>query len=102
MLIVTGTIEAESEAEIERVKDALVRRARRTRDHKGCLDYAFAVSLENPREVRLIEKWESEADLEAHLEIPDKEFEELIETARIRKATVVAGEVSGERELLSR
>lgn len=102
MLIVTGTIQAESAAEIERVKDALIRHAQRSREHAGCLDYAFTISLDDPAEVRVIAKWESEQTLQAHLEIPDEEFDRLIDNARVKRATVVAGEVGEEHELLTR
>jgi len=102
MLIITGTIKAESLEEIERFKSALIRRAQRSREDKGCLDYAFAVSLENSREIRLIEKWANEEALKAHLETPDPEFDELIKTARIKKASIVAGEVGEEKQLMSR
>ena len=102
MLIITGTIKVESEEEVARVKDALVRRAERSRADEGNIDYVFAQNLEDPTEIRLTEKWQSEATLNAHLQIPDKEFSEIIGSARIRRAVVTASDVNSERELLNR
>ncbi len=102
MILITGTIVVEDEAEAARVRDALAARARRSREDAGCIDYAFSQALENPCEFRLVEKWESQADLEAHLAIPDPEFSELLEGARIASAVAAAAEADGEREMMRR
>lgn len=77
-------------------------RAQRSRKVKGNLDYSFSVSLEDPTEIRLTEKWESDELLQAHLQLPDEEFNQFIATAKIESAVVIANEVSSERELLKR
>ncbi|MGI9285299.1 MAG: putative quinol monooxygenase [Pseudomonadales bacterium] len=102
MLIITGTIKVESEEELARVKDALVRRAKKSRADEGNIDYVFAKNLEDPTEIRLTEKWEDEATLTAHLETPDDEFDAVISAAKIERAMVVSHEVSSKRELLNR
>lgn len=102
MLTVTGTVNLESEAEVARVRDILVRRAQRSRNDKGCLDYNFSVSVEDPTEVRVFEKWEDQDALDSHLKIQDDEFYEFLRTARISNAVVVISEISGEREMLRR
>jgi quinol monooxygenase YgiN len=102
MLIVSGTIRVKSSAEITKLSDALARRAARSRSDEGCIDYVFSVSLEDACEVRLHEVWESEAALQAHLQIPDEEFSNVMATAQIESALVVASEVSGQRELTRR
>lgn len=38
-----------------------------TRDEPGCIEYAYAADASDPGTVRLIERWEGMADLEAHL-----------------------------------
>ncbi len=48
MLIITGTIKIESEEELARVKDALTRRAQRSRADEGNIDYVFSQNLEDP------------------------------------------------------
>mgnify|MGYP001191211439 CR=1 FL=1 len=91
MLIITGTI-----------KDALMRRAQRSRADEGNMDYVFSQNLEDPTEIRLTEKWESEATLTAHLQISDDEFAEVVGSAKIESAVVTSNEVTKERELLNR
>jgi len=102
MLIITGTIKLESEDEFARVRAALVRRAERSRADEGNLDYVFTQNLEDPTEIRLVEKWISEELLNAHLQQPDEEFNNIIATAKIDSAVVVASDINGERELLRR
>ncbi len=38
-----------------------------TRSEPGCLDYSFAADAGDPGRVRLLERWESMAALEAHV-----------------------------------
>lgn len=102
MLIVSGIIKVESEEELARVKPALAGRAERSRKDAGCLDYAFSVSVDDPTEIRLFEKWTSQADLDAHLAIPDPEFNELLGTAKITSAVVTVAEAPEEREMMRR
>ena len=102
MLIVTGTIKVESAEEMERVRDALAARAERSRKDAGNIDYVFTLNIEDPTEIRLIEKWESVEALHAHLQIPDDEFSAVLGTARIDTAIVVSNEVTGERVLMER
>jgi quinol monooxygenase YgiN len=102
MLVITGTIRLGSVAELERVRGALVARAERSRSDAGCLDYQFAQSLDDPTELRLIEKWASQADLDAHLAVPDPAFSELLATADLAAATVLVCEAGEERVMLQR
>lgn len=102
MIIISGTIKLESVAEAERVTPVLVSRAKRSRQDAGNIEYVFSRNIEDPTEFLLIEKWEDEATLNAHLKIPDKEFGELMTTAKIERAVVVSYEATGERELMKR
>ena len=102
MILVSGTIEVTNESEIERVKTALVRRVAKSRSDEGCLDYVFSVSVDNPRQIRLFEVWESEDLLNAHLMVPDEEFNLMLASAGITSAKVEMHEVSASRELMSR
>jgi quinol monooxygenase YgiN len=102
MLIVTGIIEVESEEELVRVTETLKRRAVKSRADEGNIDYVFSVSLENPLQIRLTEMWASEDLLNAHLMVPDDEFNNMIATANIKSAAVDMHEVSASRELLRR
>jgi quinol monooxygenase YgiN len=102
MIIVTGIIEVETEAELLRVTETLNRRARKSRADEGNIDYMFSVSLENPLQVRLTEIWESESLLDAHLMVPDDEFNAVIAGAKIVSASVNMHEVAHTKELLRR
>ena len=102
MLVIVGTIVFESADDISEVRDALVRRAQRSRNDEGCLDYQFSVALDAPNEIRLIEVWESEQTLQAHLDVPDPEFNELVARGSFSSAVVEAHSVSATREMLRR
>ncbi|MEM1437012.1 MAG: antibiotic biosynthesis monooxygenase [Pseudomonadota bacterium] len=102
MILITGTIVLESEAELGTVRDALARRAARSRSDDGCIDYQFSISLDNPCEVRLVEAWESEEQLQAHLAVPDPEFSSVLGRSRIESALVEAHEVTATREMMRR
>lgn len=102
MLIILGTIRLESAAEAERLIPALERRAVRSRRDDGNIDYVFARNIEQPAEICLIEKWTSEACLNAHLQRADEEFDRVLAGAKIERAVVVASNIAGERELLRR
>lgn len=102
MILITGTIKLASAAELDEVRPALIRRAERSRNDDGCIDYQFSVSLDNPQEVRLIEIWQSEEQLQAHLAVPDPEFSAVIGRGKIDSAVVDAHEVSDSREMLRR
>lgn len=102
MIIVTGIIKFESAEELENTKTVLMNRARRSRGDAGCIDYSFAQNLEDPTEIRLIEKWESDGLLKAHLAIPDEEFGSLLSTAKISAAIVISSESGEEKVLMQR
>ena len=102
MLVITGTIKLGPESDLSTIKQVLSNRAQRSRKDKGCIDYAFSISVEDPREIRLIEKWESEELLNLHLQIPDPEFNGALETAELTEAKVIAYEAVNDRTLLDR
>ncbi len=99
MIIVSGSIKFESVEELENAKQALMDRAARSREDVGCIDYVFSQNLEDPAQIPLTEKWESDELLKAHLAIPDEEFGALMATAKIASAIVVSSE-SGEEQIL--
>ena len=66
MIIVLGTYEVDA-AERGRFLDAKASQVAHTRTESGCIGYAFAADSDDPTLVRLVERWESMADLEAHV-----------------------------------
>jgi quinol monooxygenase YgiN len=99
MIIVSGSIKFASVEELENAKQALKDRAARSREDAGCTDYVFSQNLEDPAQILLSEKWESDELLKAHLVIPDEEFGALMATAKIASAIIVSSE-SGEEQIL--
>jgi quinol monooxygenase YgiN len=102
MIIITGTIKVESEKDFLSVREALIARTQRSRKDKGNIEYAFSQDLADPALVHLIEKWEDEASLHAHLEIPDEGFSRVMTNAKIVSAAVTSYEAVNEKVLMSR
>lgn len=69
MIVVNAKICASRET-IEAFKPVVAELEAKTREEKGCLDYAFSVELNDPEVVRITEKWEDMAALEAHMKAP--------------------------------
>ncbi len=99
MMIVCGKIEVGAAEDITRLETALKARMERSRKDAGCLAYSFAVELGAPTVLHIIEKWESEELLNAHLQVPDEAFTKIMATANIKAASVIGYTVSGERVL---
>jgi quinol monooxygenase YgiN len=66
LIIVTGIYHVPPDQR-DRFMSSKGEQVKRTRQETGCLEYAFSADAEQPGLVRLIEQWESMADLEAHL-----------------------------------
>jgi len=102
MIIITGTIKVESEEEFLSVREAIIARAQRSRKDKGNIEYAFSQDLADAGLIHLIEKWEDEASLQAHLEIPDEAFSQVLTNTSLVSARIAAYEAVDERVLMSR
>jgi len=66
MIVVLGIIEVDA-ADRSRYLAEKVPQVAATRAECGCLDYAFSADSDDPGRVRLVERWERMADLEAHV-----------------------------------
>ncbi len=66
MIIVVGTIEV-AEAERDRFLETKREQVSHTLTETGCIDYSFAADATHPGRVRLLERWETQADLQAHV-----------------------------------
>ena len=102
MIIITGTIKVETEQEFLSVRGALIARAQRSRKDSGNIEYACSQNIADPGLIHLIEKWEDEASLQAHLEIPDEEFSEVMTNTSIVSARVTSYAAANEKVLMSR
>jgi quinol monooxygenase YgiN len=66
MIIVLGVFEVEA-GDRDRFLEEKAAQVTATRAEAGCIDYAFAGDAADPGRVRLVERWETMADLEAHV-----------------------------------
>ncbi len=66
MIIVLGTYQVDA-GERDRFLAAKAPQVASTRTERGCVDYAFSADAGDPTHVRLVERWESMDDLEAHV-----------------------------------
>ena len=67
MIIVTGSYRVPAD-ERDRFISSKLEQMATSRDEAGCVEYAYSADAEHPDLVRLIELWESMADLEAHVQ----------------------------------
>ncbi|MGO9027113.1 MAG: putative quinol monooxygenase [Acidimicrobiales bacterium] len=66
MVIVVGVFEVEAE-DRERFLAGKLDQVAASRSEPGCIDYTFSADAADPGGVRLLERWESRPDLEAHV-----------------------------------
>lgn len=69
MIVVNARIEATEET-IAAMKDAISVMEQASQAEEGCHDYTFSVELNNPAVLRITEKWEDMAALQAHFGMP--------------------------------
>ena len=65
MIVIAGSARVRAD-----VLDSALRTASKmaesSRAEDGCIDYRFAIDIDDPSTVRLFEQWESEAALQSH------------------------------------
>jgi quinol monooxygenase YgiN len=69
MLIIAGTIDMNPE-HVDAFIAAAIDMMQATLKETGCQAYSFTVDQLTPGRIRLYEKWDSQADLEAHFVVP--------------------------------
>lgn len=67
MVIVVGIIEVEA-ADRLRYLESKADQVTATLAEAGCLDYSYAADARHPGRVRLVERWDAMADLQAHVD----------------------------------
>lgn len=65
MIVVEGTVRIPPE-NLEAARPVMEQMIRASRAEPGCIDYAYAIDVLDPGLVRVIERWESRAALQAH------------------------------------
>ena len=69
MIVIAGHARLRA-SEVDEARRAGSVMAATSRDEAGCIDYRFAVDIDDPLVVRIFEQWESAAALEAHFATP--------------------------------
>jgi quinol monooxygenase YgiN len=67
MVIVVGIIEVEPDDRL-RYLESKAGQVAATLAEAGCLDYSYAADARDPGRVRLLERWDTMADLQAHVD----------------------------------
>lgn len=70
MIIVTGTVTVSSAQALEGLRDAMRAQIAASRAEKGCIEYTYGIDVVEPNKFRVLEYWESRADLDVHLQAP--------------------------------
>jgi quinol monooxygenase YgiN len=66
MVIVVGVFEVEP-ADRDTFLSGKLAQVTASRAEHGCIDYTYSADAADPSAVRLLERWETRADLEAHV-----------------------------------
>ncbi len=66
MIVVLGVVEVAA-GDRGRYLEEKAAQVAATRAEQGCVEYAFSSDADDPGRVRLVERWETMADLEAHV-----------------------------------
>lgn len=64
MIVIEGAFRI---ADLARARAAMEAMIKASRSEPGCIDYAYAIDLLDPRLVRVSERWENRQALAAHL-----------------------------------
>lgn len=65
MIVIEGTVRVPPE-NVEKARPAMEQMIRASRAEPGCIDYAYSIDVLEPGLVRITERWESRAALQAH------------------------------------
>ena len=64
MIVIEGTLRV---ADLAKAKPHMETMIASSRNEPGCIDYAYGIDLLDPDVVRVIERWDSQEALDAHL-----------------------------------
>jgi len=70
MIIVEGWVRMENAGDFERVRTAAEAQIAASKAEGGCIDYTYAIDVLDPCIMRVLERWQSWAELEAHFKEP--------------------------------
>lgn len=70
MIIIEGFVRMERAGDFEQVRAAAEEQIAASRAENGCIDYTYALDVLDPKIIRVHERWESWAALQAHFKQP--------------------------------
>jgi quinol monooxygenase YgiN len=74
MIIVTGSVIATPNS-FEHILDLSLEHVERSRREPGCVSHDVSIDCQNPMRLFFFERWESDAALKAHFQVPEsREF----------------------------
>lgn len=101
MLIIHAIATFESEADIEKLLPAAQAMVVASRGEPGCIDYAFARDFNDPKTVRIVERWTDQASLTAHFQAPHMAaFQKAMGAVKVSSLSAKLYDASGERNVL--
>jgi quinol monooxygenase YgiN len=101
MLIVLGKIKVNPD-HVAGARQAITTMEVETLKESGCDSYAFSLSISDPGEILITERWRSMEDLEAHFKTPHMAaFNAALGSVEIVELEVKAYDVAGEVPLPS-
>ena len=100
MLVIAGTVKVKPETRSEAMQAAL-KMAKASQAEAGCRSYGFYTDLEDPNEILIFERWESEAALLAHFQTPHMaEFNAAIPRFLAAPPSITRYDVASETKLI--
>jgi quinol monooxygenase YgiN len=100
MIIIHIALTAASEAELQKLLAIAPKAIAATRKEKGCLEYAFARDILDPRMLRVTERWASPEALQAHMNEPHtKETVGVVRALNVASLSAKMYQGSGEQDL---
>lgn len=101
MLIVAGEIKIGNADDYQKALPALQKMMAETHKEEGCHAYAFSQCAADPKTIRLFEKWEDQAALDAHMKTAHMaEFNQAVAGFGVVGADVHVYEVAGSKKLM--
>ena len=74
MIIITGSVIATPDS-FERILELSLEHVERSRKEPGCVSHDVYVDCQNPMRLFFFERWESDAAIKAHFQVPEsREF----------------------------
>ncbi|MEL7480033.1 MAG: antibiotic biosynthesis monooxygenase [Pseudomonadota bacterium] len=100
MIIVEGHVRMENAYDFDKVRGAAESQIAASCAEDGCIDYTYAIDVLDPHIMRVLERWRSWEDLEAHFKAAHMEaWRQALSGVKFVEREIRAHEVSETRGL---